>query len=144
MTRLDELIAWFETLSTDNLHRVAEFYAADADFKDPFNEVRGPAAIEHIFRHMFRQLDEPRFVVTSRFVGAPAEAGAMLLWEFHFRTRAPLPRRTMVARGATHLRFDGEGRVTLHRDYWDAAEELYGRLPVIGSIMRGLQRMIRA
>jgi len=144
MQRLDELIAWFETLSTDNLHRVAEFYAADADFKDPFNEVRGPAAIEHIFRHMFRQLDEPRFVVTSRFVGAPAEAGAMLLWEFHFRTRAPLPRRTMVARGATHLRFDGEGRVTRHRDYWDAAEELYAKLPLLGCLMRGLQRMARA
>ena len=144
MQRLDELIAWFETLSPDNLHRVAELYAAEAEFKDPFNEVRGPAAIEHIFRHMFRQLDEPRFVVTSRFAGSPPEGGAMLLWEFHFRTRAPLPARAMIARGATHLRFDDVGRVTLHRDYWDAAEELYAKLPLLGCLMRGLQRMARA
>jgi len=144
MNRVDELVACYENLSEAGVDDLARFYAPDAFFKDPFNEVRGPAAIEHIFRHMFRQLDEPRFVVTSRFVGAPAEAGAMLLWEFHFRTRAPLPRRTMVARGATHLRFDGEGRVTLHRDYWDAAEELYAKLPLLGCLMRGLQRMARA
>ena len=144
MQRLDELIAWFETLSPDNLHRVGELYAAGAEFKDPFNEVRGPAAIENIFRHMFVQVAEPRFVVTSRFAGSPPEGGAMLLWEFHFGIRAPLPRRAMVARGATHLRFDGEGRVTLHRDYWDAAEELYAKLPLLGCLMRGLQRMARA
>ena len=140
MQRLDDLIAWFETLSTDNLGRVAEFYAADAEFKDPFNEVRGPSAIEHIFRHMFVQVAEPRFVVTSRFLGSPPEGGAMLLWEFHFGTRAPLPRRAMVARGTTHLRFDAAGQVTLHRDYWDAAEELYAKLPLLGALMRWLRR----
>ena len=106
--------------------------------------MHGPAAIEHIFRHMFVQVAEPRFVVTSRFAGLPPEGGVMLLWEFHFRTRGPLPRRAMVARGTTHLRFDDSGRVTLHRDYWDAAEELYAKLPLLGCLMRGLARMARA
>jgi hypothetical protein len=30
--------------------------------------------------------------------------------------------------------------VSLHRDYWDAAEELYEKLPVVGSVMRWLKR----
>jgi ketosteroid isomerase-like protein len=141
MQKLDELVRWFETLSPDSLSRVAEFYAADAAFKDPFNEVRGADSIEHIFRHMFTQVAEPRFVVGSRFTG---DDGAVLLWEFHFRTRAPLPQKAMVARGASHLRFGDDGRVVAHRDYWDAAEELYAKLPLIGCVMRGLQRMTRA
>jgi hypothetical protein len=44
-----------------------------------------------------------------------------------------------IIRGATHLRFNDEGKVTWHRDYWDAAEELYAKLPLIGWLMRSLQ-----
>lgn len=46
-------------------------------------------------------------------------------------------------RGATHIRFAADGRVEFHRDYWDAAEELYEKLPVLGTLMRGLKRMAR-
>jgi type I restriction enzyme M protein len=42
--------------------------------------------------------------------------------------------------GATHLVFNAEGQIELHRDYWDAAEELYEKLPVVGSLMRWLKR----
>jgi hypothetical protein len=31
-----------------------------------------------------------------------------------------------------------------HRDYWDAAEELYEKLPVLGALMRLLKRRLRA
>ena len=42
--------------------------------------------------------------------------------------------------GASHLVFDAQGLVVLHRDYWDAAEELYEKLPLVGSLMRWLKR----
>ena len=42
--------------------------------------------------------------------------------------------------GASHLQFDDNGRVAVHRDYWDAAEELYEKLPVVGGLMRWLRR----
>lgn len=47
-------------------------------------------------------------------------------------------------RGVSHLRFDAAVKVTYHRDYWDAAEELYMKLPAVGCLMRGLRRMIAA
>jgi steroid delta-isomerase len=141
MNNPQALIDWFEHLSPQTVDLVPQFYAADAEFKDPFNEVRGTDAIAHIFRHMFAQVDEPRFVVTGRFGG---EDGAMLLWDFHFRSRGPLTPQAMTVRGATHLRFDTAGKVVLHRDYWDAAEELYAKLPLLGALMRGLQRRARA
>ena len=133
----EPLIRWFEQLSPQTVDRLSDFYAADAEFKDPFNEVRGTEAIARIFRHMFVQVDQPRFVVGSRFSG---EDGVMLLWDFHFRTRGRRPQAICV-RGASHLRFDAEGKVSLHRDYWDAAEELYAKLPLLGAMMRGLRRM---
>jgi steroid delta-isomerase len=137
------LIDWFEHLSPQTIDRIPQFYAANAEFKDPFNEVRGTDAIAHIFRHMFDQVDEPRFVIGSRFRGEGDEGGVMLLWDFHFRTRGWRPQAICV-RGASHLRFDAAGKVVLHRDYWDAAEELYAKLPLLGPPMRLLRRMGQA
>ena len=135
------MIDWFENLSAETLDELPRFYAPDAQFKDPFNEVRGSEAIKKIFRHMFEQVEQPRFVIGSRFSG---DDGVMLLWDFHFRTRGPLRQTAMTARGATHLRFDATGKIVLHRDYWDVAEELYAKLPLLGCVMRGLQRLGRA
>ncbi len=134
---LDRLVAFYETLAPASVERVRELYAADAWFKDPFNEVRGAAAIERIFRHMFDQVKAPRFVVTERI---EAGHGVMLTWEFRFDARV----REQCVRGASHLRFDADGRVAYHRDYWDAAEELYAKLPLLGALMRRLQKALRA
>jgi ketosteroid isomerase-like protein len=138
---VDALVDFYQRLSPASLEQVERFYAQDAWFKDPFNEVRGVEAIRRIFEHMFRQLREPRFAVTERLVG---EKGVMLAWEFTFRMRIWQRGTVHSVRGVSHLRFDEEGRVTYHRDYWDAAEELYAKLPVLGWAMRGLQRALRA
>jgi steroid Delta-isomerase len=45
-----------------------------------------------------------------------------------------------VIHGAGHIRFAADGRVVYHRDYWDAAEDLYEKLPVLGILMRWLKR----
>jgi steroid Delta-isomerase len=44
-----------------------------------------------------------------------------------------------VVRGTSHLRFASDGKICYHRDYWDAAEELYEKLPAIGAVMRWLK-----
>jgi ketosteroid isomerase-like protein len=135
--RLDVLVVYFETLTPQSLERLGDFYAPDARFKDPFNDVQGVAAIRRIFEHMYRQVDAPRFVVTDRLAEGDR---AMLVWNFHFVRRG----QPQVIRGATHLRFANDGKVLIHRDYWDAAEELYMTLPGIGWLMRRLRAALAA
>lgn len=36
----------------------------------------------------------------------------------------------------THLRFDREGKVVLHKDFWDAGGGFFEHLPVLGRAMR--------
>ncbi|MCX9154912.1 nuclear transport factor 2 family protein [Niveibacterium sp. 24ML] len=134
---LAELVIAYEGLSAQNTAALAARYAPEARFKDPFNEVQGRAAIERIFIHMFEQVDAPRFCVTGQF---PGDGAAMLTWEFHLRFRGEAQAR--VIRGASHLRFDAQGLVTDHRDYWDAAEELYAQIPLLGALMRWLRRRL--
>ena len=133
---LGRVRAFFESISPQTVQRIDEIYAVDAWFKDPFNEVRGVESIRCIFEHMFEQVDSPRFVV--REVLAEGD-GAFLTWDFVFRNRR-LGDGQQVIHGASHLRFDADGRVNYHRDYWDAAEELYEKIPFLGGLMRALKR----
>lgn len=140
MPTLDRLIDFYENLSLADAERFGEFYVDDAYFKDPFNEVRGIEAIQRIFRHMFRQVEAPRFRVSQRIVDASGDA--VLVWELWYRSR--LLGGEQVMRGVTHLRFAADGRVCSHRDYWDASEELYAKVPLLGGLMRLLQRKLAA
>lgn len=132
---LPGVVRFFEQLKPEDLLRLGEVYAPDARFKDPFNEVQGLPAIEAIFAHMFRALTSPHFVVTSQMAQGDQ---AFLVWDFRFQFKGQSTWQTI--RGATQVRFNDQGLVTLHRDYWDAAEELYEKLPVLGGLMRWLKR----
>ena len=136
---LDKLVVFFETISLKTCQDMSGIYAEDAYFKDPFNELRGLPAINHVFQHMFVQVREPRFRVTSSVLQNDT---AFLVWEFLF-TMKNFNAAPQCIRGATHIRFAADGRVNFHRDYWDAAEELYEKLPLLGSLMRFLKRRAR-
>ncbi len=131
----------YETLTPELLPQLAQCYASTARFKDPFNDLQGNAAIVRVFEHMFASMEQPRFIVTQRIVQGDQ---AFLVWEFYFRLRHKRVLDEQFIRGATHLQLDAQGLVTLHRDYWDAAEELYAKLPIVGILMRWLRRKITA
>lgn len=135
--RIARLRAYFEQLQRADLARIGEVYTDDASFKDPFNEVRGTTAIVRIFEHMFDTLEAPRFVIHEAVAQG---AQGFLTWHFVFRRGGG----EFVVRGASHLRFGADGRIEMHRDYWDAAEELYEKLPLLGGLMRWLRRRIAA
>ena len=140
---LARLADYFETMTPESVGRIGDYYAPDARFKDPFNDVRGVPAIRQVFHHMFVQVGQPRFIVTER-IGGEGDGHAVLLWQFHFNARFGLRERPQRIQGASHLRFDGAGLVLLHRDYWDPAEELYAKLPLLGSLMRALASKLAA
>ena len=137
---LQRVVQFFEQLQASDVARLADIYTADAFFKDPFNEVRGIPAIERIFGHMFDALDAPRFVITQQ---VRQGAQCFVTWDFLFAMPQLKGGQTITIRGASHMvvcEDQGRWRVAVHRDYWDAAEELYEKLPVLGSLMRWLKR----
>lgn len=130
----DRVARFYETLSPQTLSTLDTVYSAQARFIDPFNDVRGIRAIDAIFRHMFEVAEAPRFHVGSRFANGRA---AVLGWRFELGIGG----RPVAIDGLSELHFDGDGRIALHRDYWDAAA-LYDRLPWIGALTRPLRRRL--
>jgi steroid Delta-isomerase len=133
---VSKLVAYFETLTPETLAQLESVYARHAYFKDPFNEVHNTDGIRRIFEHMFASLQQPRFTVTNRVVQGQQ---CFLTWEFHFRFKRFHPEKNQVILGASHLRFAENGLAVYHRDYWDAAEELYEKIPVLGGLMRWIK-----
>jgi len=41
--------------------------------------------------------------------------------------------------GVSHLRFDGDGRIIMHQDYWDSAGGLFEYVPVLGWAIRKIK-----
>jgi len=131
----ERICRFYETLTPQSLSQIADLYTDDARFKDPFNEVTGLPGIKRVFAHMFETVQNPRFVVRHTMTQGEQ---AWLTWDFLIDR----PDGTLTVHGATQLTFAPDGRVSVHRDYWDTAEELYAKLPVIGVLVRWLTRKL--
>ncbi len=134
---VQRVVQFFSTLSPASVAQLGDYYAPNAYFKDPFNEVRGVPAVQKIFEHMYIALDNPHFVVTDQVLQG---SQCFLVWDFKFRFRRFDTQTEQVVQGTSHLRFSPDGKISFHRDYWDAAEELYEKLPLVGSLMRWLKK----
>ena len=133
------VVAYFESLTPATLPALAAVYSDNARFVDPFNDVTGLPAIHAVFDHMFSTLEAPRFEVLEAVTEGHQ---CFLVWNFAFSRRGQTAQETI--HGASHLRFAADGRVVMHRDYWDAAQQVYERVPVLGALLRWLRRRISA
>lgn len=134
--RVQRIVERFETLRPEDLDTMHLLYSDQARFKDPFNEVQGVPAIRAVFAHMFATLDGPRFEIRDVLLQGDQ---CFLTWDFVFRMKR-FRRDEQRIHGGSHLQLAADGRIDVHRDYWDVAEELYEKLPVLGALMRWLKR----
>ncbi|MEQ8233480.1 MAG: nuclear transport factor 2 family protein [Gammaproteobacteria bacterium] len=142
---LDRYLAILTQLDATSLDALTACLAEDVRFRDPFNDVRGRAAVRAVFADMLEQLDDLRFAVTARAVEpAPRSDGihvALVSWQLDAR----LPRlggRAWSVAGCSEIHLDDRGHVRAHLDYWDAARSLYEQLPLLGSVLRTLRRRL--
>jgi steroid delta-isomerase len=105
-------------------------------FLDPFNELQGRSAIRALLAHTQQQVKQPRFVVLDR---AQSEDRVYLKWEMTGTIK--LLGRWRVT-GMSELAFAADGRLLLHQDYWDAADQFYARLPLIGWLLRRVRSAV--
>jgi len=134
-TRFIEIATWFQALTPESLDVVGEIYASDAVFIDPFNDLKGIASVRAVYQHMFDTLVRPRFVITK---SVSVHQSGFMTWDFHFETRG----QAMSISGSTHFELNDAGLITLHQDYWDPAQQLYEKIPVLGGVLRILRRKL--
>lgn len=134
-TRFSEIAHWFQTLTPESLERVREIYAQEAVFVDPFNQLTGLASVRAVYQHMFDTLKQPRFVVTTT---VESERHGFMTWDFLFECRG----QAQQISGCTQFELNDQGLIILHRDYWDAAQQVYEKIPLLGAVIRMIRRKL--
>lgn len=137
--RLKAYADFFETLRSEDLERLDTLFSETVHFKDPFNDVRGLAAVKRVFAHMFERCVDPRFHVAD-YCGS-GDRG-YLEWRFEFSLA--IQGRKHSLEGLSRITFDADGRVCEHIDYWDPAEQIYSRLPILGWILGHVRNRLSA
>ncbi|HEY9189422.1 MAG TPA: nuclear transport factor 2 family protein [Sulfurovum sp.] len=132
------LVRFFETLDKDvPVEAFGTIYDDAVVFKDPFNEVKGIRAVHTIFEHMYQTLDHPRFVI-KEYVGD--QDTAYVRWDFIFHFKGDKNENRFE--GVSRLQMNAEGKIISHIDFWDAAEHIYEKMPMLGSLLRFVKRKI--
>ena len=65
----------------------------------------------------------------------------MLVWTMDATLARPAGMKLSVA-GSSLVRFTADGKVRAHRDYFDAGEMLYEKVPGLGLLIRGIKRAL--
>ena len=131
------LFADLDRAGVPSAARLREIATEDVRFCDPFNDLRGIEHLRRLFTHTSQQLPGARFEVMDT---AWSDPRAYLRWRMTARVRALGDWRV---EGMSEIRFAPDGRVVEHLDHWDAAGQFYGRLPIIGPLLRWLGRPAR-
>ncbi len=132
-------IAFLEALTAERLPELSAYLAPQARFADPFNDVTGREAVIRVFAKIFEDLTEVDFAGRDLACG---EAACFFAWRLRGRLRRS--GKPIAFEGVTELRLDAEGRIAAHIDHWDAASQLYARVPVLGSLLAVLRRRLSA
>lgn len=136
MDQVDRYVRYLETLTPETLGDLEGYVRTDVRFADPFNDVRGVAAMRQVFEDMFEAVGPVKLDVSERAVSGNT---VFIAWTF----RARLRDEAWVFEGVSHIRFDADGLVEWHVDHWDTGREFFQRLPVIGWAIGGIRRRLR-
>ncbi|MFQ2224012.1 nuclear transport factor 2 family protein [Aeromonas enteropelogenes] len=138
---LARFVALYQQLDRQQLHLLSEVYADEVIFIDPAHRIEGLAALSDYFAALYQRLAYCRFVITSQQQqGRQAWLGWTMTFS-HPRLRGGKP---VTVEGATRLELDEQGKVCLHRDYFDLGAMLYEQLPLLGSLVRTIKGRLGA
>ncbi|WPC05929.1 nuclear transport factor 2 family protein [Pseudomonas benzenivorans] len=128
----------FAALNKDNLERLGRLYSDDALFCDPLHEVRGLDNLRRYFARLYANVSDLRFDFHG--FDQVREGEGYLRWTLSYRHPRLAGGQLIRVEGCSHLLWNG--KVHRHRDYFDAGALLYEHAPLIGRLIRWLQRRL--
>ncbi|UPT74338.1 MAG: nuclear transport factor 2 family protein [Elusimicrobiota bacterium] len=132
--------AFFGDLKEDSVKaNIRSVYAADVWFNDTLKSIRGVDALEHYLVDTARSVESCKVDVDEII---PSAAGVYVRWRMHIKFKKFRRGETNSSIGVTLLRFDKDGRVAYHQDYWDSGANLFEKVPVLGAGIRAVKRRL--
>lgn len=133
----DRFRALFEDFTPAGmLERAPAAYADDAWFDDTLKHVRGNEAIAEYLAEGAAACNRAEVDVHE---ARGADGDYLVRWTMRLEFKKLARGRLTSSIGASLLRFDEDGRILLHQDYWDGATGFFQYVPVLGAGIRWIK-----
>ena len=138
---LERFATFFSSFTADRLERLLPAtYAADVYFNDTLKTVRGRDALAHYLAESAAAVEACRVEILDTTRTAQGEF--LVRWKMMIRFKRFRRGVDTWSLGMSHLRFDAQGLVVYHQDYWNAADGLYEHIPLLGGMIRAIKRRL--
>jgi steroid delta-isomerase len=130
---LARLEAYFATMTVATVaEQTADVYAPEAWLYDNLAAIKGVDEIRRYFANAAGDVDKlsVEFLQTAR-----SNEDYFVRWRMLISSARLAGGEPLISYGVSQFRFDDQGRVLLHRDFWDAGTGLYEYLPVLGALV---------
>ena len=137
---VDAFAALYGDLSVSNVTTNArKVYASDAWFNDTIATEVGIDAIEQYLLKTAEGAEAVRAKVNDVAVSG---SDCYVRWTMEIRSKNLAGGQPIITEGVSQLRFDGDGRIVLHQDFWNPATGIYQHLPLLGPAIRFVNGLI--
>lgn len=131
---------FFGDLREDSIKaNIRAVYAPRVRFNDTLKSIPDVGTLEEYLIDTARSV-ESCAVTVDEVISTPA--GVYVRWRMGIRFKKFHKGETQESIGMTHLRFDRDGRVAYHQDYWDSGANLFEKVPVLGAGIRAVKRRL--
>lgn len=115
----------------------AKVYAKDAYLNDTLVTHHGP---DEIMAYFLKTSDTmTTYEVTIDDV-ASSGSEHYIRWTMVFTAPGLNGGKPVESCGISHIRLNGDGKVVMHQDFWDAGTNIYGQIPVLGGVIESIRR----
>lgn len=105
-------------------------YSADVWFNDTLKTIRGTAQLREYLRHSAEAVESCTVEVHETLNNNLGDY--YVRWTMSIRFKKFKRGQTTQTIGISHLRFNEQGLVCLHQDYWDSTAGIFEHIPVLG------------
>ncbi|MEM6543763.1 MAG: nuclear transport factor 2 family protein [Pseudomonadota bacterium] len=137
---LEAVKALFSDYSRENLEaNIKKVYADEVYFRDAFKQFRTSSEIEEYMLAGLEPLSDAEFVF-NRVARTGSEF--YLDWTMRLDFKSTPDGTWEESIGVTHMRFNSEGKVIFHQDYWDPTDIVYRRIPIAKQLIAYVKKKL--
>lgn len=131
------LTTLYQGFTVEQLDQLDSVYRDDIRFYDPFHQIAGLAELKAYFARLYLNVDHCSFRFETPQMLSDR---AFLAWTMQLQHPKLNRRRMFSVEGLSEVRFSD--RIHYHRDYFDGADMLYGRLPLLGMLIGAIRKRL--
>lgn len=129
---------FYKIFSADIIRKsINDVYATNAYFRDGFREVQGVENLEKYFLSSTETFHECTFDIQDV---ASHEGNYYYRWVMNLVLKRNKEDK-LQAVGMSHVRYDKNGKILFHQDYWDTGV-IFEKIPVLGPVITWIRNRI--